>query len=162
MPRQVPPGRPESTTPGTAPGWVAEWEIPPTCARGCWVPCQGGWQCPAGMREPRRVAGQSPSPEAVAVPALWALSPPAVLNLPKLGLGYLTLSSLGGKIRWCGGHAGQEIEASHYPRTSQREASQLGTSPPCPSPEPGHQRLERRLDANSQGAVPGKVPLCQT
>lgn len=32
---------------------------------GCWVSCQGGWQCPAGMKEPRWVTGQSPSPEAV-------------------------------------------------------------------------------------------------
>lgn len=79
------------------------------------------------------------------MPGLGACFPPAVLILPHLGLGCLKLSSLDGKIRWYGGSKGQEIEASHYPWTGWREASQLCTSPPCPSLELGRERLERRL-----------------
>lgn len=79
------------------------------------------------------------------MPGLGACPPPVVLILPHLGLGCLTLSSLDGKIRWYGGYTGQEVEASHYPWTGWREASQLCTSPPCLSLELGRERLERRL-----------------
>ena len=96
------------------------------------------------------------------MPGLWACSPPAVLILSHLGLNYLTLSSLDGKNRWYGGYTGQEIEASHYPWTGWREASQLCTSPPCLSLELGHESLEKRLDASFQRVVHRTVPLCHT
>lgn len=62
-----------ATTPSTAPGWVVEWKVPPTVARRCQGPCQGGWQCLVGMRRPEWVAGHSPPPlEQWTVPALQA------------------------------------------------------------------------------------------
>lgn len=78
---------------------------------------------PTEMKGPRWVARHSPSclspAQAAGSTFFVGLLPTSSLLSAREGLGYPTLSSLGGKIRWfgLGGHRGQEAEANNYLQT---------------------------------------------